>query len=315
MLQDEAVAATNDDAASCKCSAVRLGYWNDPYVELLAKPSDRKPPEINRGYYARVHGVQSLLRQFLEVTRYQCQVVNLGAGFDTTFWNLADRGQLPRKWIETDFETVTSRKVHLIRSKKKLLEKISTSDKVEFTRTDIHSSVYHLVGADLRNVETLEKKLEECAIDRTVPTAFVAECVLVYVPSAASSALVAWIAAKFQTTFFLNYEQVNMADKFGEVMVENLKTRGCPLVGVEHCKNLDSQKMRFLGNGWEGADGLDVMTLYKTLPQADVQRIEKLEFLDDHEMLKQLCEHYCIVWSYKDPEKTGLSDISLKHRH
>ena len=38
--------------------------------------------------------------------------------------------------------------------------------------------------------------------------------------------------------------QVNMLDRFGEVMVENLKVRGCALAGVAHCVNLDSQKNR-----------------------------------------------------------------------
>jgi len=65
---DEAVRATNDDAASCKRSAVQLGYWTDPYIQFVTKASERKPPEISRGYYARVKGVQGLVRQFLEVS-------------------------------------------------------------------------------------------------------------------------------------------------------------------------------------------------------------------------------------------------------
>ena len=66
---DEAVRATNDDAASCKRSAVQIGYWSDPYIQFVTKASERKPPEISRGYYARVKGVQGLVRQFLEVSR------------------------------------------------------------------------------------------------------------------------------------------------------------------------------------------------------------------------------------------------------
>jgi len=66
---DEAVRATNDDAASCKRSAVQIGYWSDPYIQFVTKASERKPPEISRGYYARVKGVQGLVHQFLEVSR------------------------------------------------------------------------------------------------------------------------------------------------------------------------------------------------------------------------------------------------------
>lgn len=68
MSQDEAVRETNDDAASCKYAAVHLGYWKDPYIDLFTKAGNRKAPEINRGYYARVHGIRSLLLQFLKVT-------------------------------------------------------------------------------------------------------------------------------------------------------------------------------------------------------------------------------------------------------
>jgi [phosphatase 2A protein]-leucine-carboxy methyltransferase len=64
---DEAVRSTNDDAASCKRSAVELGYWSDPYIQFLTKTGDRKPPEISRGYYARVSGIRGLVRQFIKV--------------------------------------------------------------------------------------------------------------------------------------------------------------------------------------------------------------------------------------------------------
>ena len=67
--RDDAIRATNDDAASCKRSAVQRGYWSDPYIQYVTKASEHKPPEISRGYYARVKGVQGLIRQFLEVSR------------------------------------------------------------------------------------------------------------------------------------------------------------------------------------------------------------------------------------------------------
>ena len=65
--QDEEVQSTNDDAAASKRLAVQLGYWKDPYIQYFAKPSPRKPPELSRGYYARVKGIEVLVKQFLEV--------------------------------------------------------------------------------------------------------------------------------------------------------------------------------------------------------------------------------------------------------
>lgn len=66
-VSDEAVQATNDDASECKRCAVQLGYWIDPYIQFFVKATDRKAPEINRGYYARIMGVWSLLEKFLKV--------------------------------------------------------------------------------------------------------------------------------------------------------------------------------------------------------------------------------------------------------
>lgn len=64
---DEAVQATNDDASICKRSAIQLGYWNDPFLQYFMRgPVIRKPPEINRGYYARTYGVYRLILKTLE---------------------------------------------------------------------------------------------------------------------------------------------------------------------------------------------------------------------------------------------------------
>lgn len=64
---DEAVISTNDDASECKKFAVRVGYWKDEYIGFFVKNADRKQPEINRGYFARVNGIQSCVDKFLQV--------------------------------------------------------------------------------------------------------------------------------------------------------------------------------------------------------------------------------------------------------
>lgn len=66
---DEAVQLTNDDATECKQSAVQLGYWQDPYLFYFARSAERKPPEINRGYFARKRGIELLVEKFLKVRR------------------------------------------------------------------------------------------------------------------------------------------------------------------------------------------------------------------------------------------------------
>ncbi|XP_020938171.1 leucine carboxyl methyltransferase 1-like isoform X1 [Sus scrofa] len=95
---DEGVRGPCEDASLCKRYlrgagrfAVSIGYWQDPCIPHLVRLSKaRKAPEINRGYFAHVHSVSQLIKAFLRKTGCNCQILNLGAGMDTTFWRLKD---------------------------------------------------------------------------------------------------------------------------------------------------------------------------------------------------------------------------------
>lgn len=124
-MDDEGVRGTCEDASLCKRFAVSIGYWHDPYIEHLVRQSkERKAPEINRGYFARVHGVSQLIKAFLRKTECRCQILNLGAGMDTTFWKLKDEGLLPNKYFEVDFPMIVTRKLHTIKNKPLLFRPI-----------------------------------------------------------------------------------------------------------------------------------------------------------------------------------------------
>lgn len=70
MSFDEGVVATNNDATNCKRFAVKLGYWSDPYIQYFVKSAERRPPEINRGYYARTETIKLLVQRFLQVSYF-----------------------------------------------------------------------------------------------------------------------------------------------------------------------------------------------------------------------------------------------------
>uniref|UniRef100_A0A8C5QW51 Leucine carboxyl methyltransferase 1 n=1 Tax=Leptobrachium leishanense TaxID=445787 RepID=A0A8C5QW51_9ANUR len=323
--------------------AVSAGYWKDPYIQYFVRQAkERKAPEINRGYYARVQGVHQLLRAFLRTTECNCQVINLGAGLDTTFWKLKDENLLPTKFFEVDFPAIVSRKLYHIKSKPPLSKPIMESHSGEslliavtrglfstlrfryrtavevsiffLPRPDAHSldsSRYSIIGADLRNLKDLEERLKRFSLDTQLPTVLMAECVLVYMSPEQSSGLLKWVADTFPTAMFINYEQVNMGDRFGQIMIENLQRRQCHLSGVDACQSLESQMQRMLSSGWEAADAWNMVTVYGHLPQEDIQRIEKLEFLDEKELLDQLLLHYCISWATKDALHLGLARITF----
>ncbi|XP_072273680.1 leucine carboxyl methyltransferase 1 isoform X2 [Pyxicephalus adspersus] len=278
---DEAVRGTCDDASICKRFAVSVGYWKDPYMQYFVRQAkERKAPEINRGYYARVQGVSQLLCAFLKKTECNCQIIKLGAGLDTTFWRLKDENLLPKKYFEVDFPAIVSRKLHNIKSKPPLSKPIMEThngDSLLIDAYSLDSARYSILGADLRNLKDMEEKLKKVGMDPQLPTLLVAECVLVYMSPEKSASLLKWAGDTFPTAMFVNYEQMD----------------------------------RLLSNGWEAADAWDMIRVYSSLPQNDVARIEKLEFLDERELLEQLLLHYCISWGTKDSLHLGLAEITF----
>ncbi|EEZ98354.1 leucine carboxyl methyltransferase 1 [Tribolium castaneum] len=294
-MNDEPVMATNDDASECKRGAVQLGYWQDSYIPYFVRQIEKRAPEINRGYYARVKGVERYIKSFLKKAGPASQIVNLGAGFDTLYWRLKDQGVYIANYVEIDFPTVTARKCYAIKRNKQLLERIHEQDgEVKLSATDLHAGNYHCMGADLRNISQVESKLQQAEVSFSTPTLFIAECVLVYIENDCVNRLLAWIASKFKSALFVNYEMCNMNDTFGDVMLGNLRARGCNLAGISFCKSLETQKGRFLDNNWQGAKAWDMVQIYYDLPASERQRIEKIEFLDEQELLIQLFQHYCI---------------------
>ncbi|XP_020938173.1 leucine carboxyl methyltransferase 1-like isoform X3 [Sus scrofa] len=121
---DEGVRGPCEDASLCKRYlrgagrfAVSIGYWQDPCIPHLVRLSKaRKAPEINRGYFAHVHSVSQLIKAFLRKTGCNCQILNLGAGMDTTFWRLKDEDLLPSTSWKVDVAGITTRKLHSIKT-------------------------------------------------------------------------------------------------------------------------------------------------------------------------------------------------------
>lgn len=308
--QDDGVMATNDDASHCKRFAVHLGYWKDSYIQHFAKLGERKTPEINRGYYARVKGMEKILIQFLQLTKRQCQVINLGAGFDTRFWQLKEAGLSPKVFFEVDFGAVTSRKCMAIRRRKPLQTFFDGQD-VQFGPEELHAKDYHLIAGDIRNVTELDQKFTSCGLDRSLPTILITECVLIYLNPKEAELVIKWAATSFKNAVFLNYEQVNMGDTFGQVMIKNLKSRHCDLQGALACPTLDSQIGRFKRLSWPNANALNMSTVYQHLPYEDRERIERIEMLDEVNLFYQLSSHYCISWAFKDDKQTGFESLGF----
>lgn len=180
----------------------------------------------------------------------------------------------------------------------------------ETQHTDLHCGDYHLVGADIRQWAEFKAKLDSVGIDTTLPTLFLAECVLVYMSVDQSAQLLKNISDYFDTVVFVNYEQVRIKDAFGSVMEKNLEQRGIQLPGLPACNDVETQRERFLSNGWKDVTVIDMNIVYKKLlPQDEVDRIERIEHLDEMELLRQLLDHYCIGYAVNDKSEKYVSRL------
>ena len=59
--------------------------------------------------------INQLLSKFLKLAGEECQVVSLGAGFDTLYWQLEQEGRRPKVFVEVDFFTVTAKKCFCVK--------------------------------------------------------------------------------------------------------------------------------------------------------------------------------------------------------
>ncbi|GMF10877.1 unnamed protein product [Phytophthora lilii] len=266
---DGAVRDTAADASLCKLSASQLGYYADMFVQFFVKAPSRRMPIINRGYYARVAAVETLVRRFLAAAGPRKQVVILGAGLDTMFFRLRAAELLAGcEYFELDFPDVTMQKVSAIKRRKPLNALLGLGATQDFMAavgsgyTELNVPGYHLLPCDLRDLEATTAKLEAAGIDRNLPTLFVSECVLIYMEAKFSKQLVSWAAGYFDDVSFALYEQILPDDAFGRVMMANIKARGCDLLSIHDFPTVEAQIARFTEHSYEVAQCWDMNKIY-----------------------------------------------------
>ncbi|KAG7387840.1 Leucine carboxyl methyltransferase 1 [Phytophthora pseudosyringae] len=316
---DGAVRETASDASLCKLSASQLGYYADPFVQFFVKAPSRRMPIINRGYYARVAAVEALVRQFLGAADAQKQVVILGAGLDTMFFRLKSGGLLANcEYFELDFPDVTMQKVSTIKRRNPLNGLLGLGATQDFMAavssgyTELNVPGYHLLPCDLRDLDATTAKMEAAGIDRSIPTLFVSECVLIYMEAKFSTQLVNWSSSYFDDVSFALYEQILPDDAFGKVMMANIKARGCDLQSIRDFPTVEAQIARFTEHHYEVAQCWDMNRIYyHYLDPAERAKRERLEIFDELEEFHLLQAHYCVVVASKKASTPAAHALAL----
>lgn len=296
---EAAIRATNDDAFSSKLAALHAGYFRDPHLETLfrhshtAKPA--RPPVINRGTFARVVLKRTVLDAFSALHASRCQIVSLGAGFDTApFYSGALR------FVELDLPEVVCTKVQLAGE---LLDAVY--DHVRVTDRSVSARKngeagrchYELRACDILNIGSVTEALSSAGIDPSLPTLILAEIVLVYLPPNAADMLLTHLHNHFtKTRAVLLLEHTNLHDPFGETMARNIASRGCPLLGLSKYPTIGSLKDRFRGAGFGNVRAETMMDAFEARFSAQQKRdLQKVEMLDEVEEFRLLLRHYVVL--------------------
>ena len=292
MSDIEGVQSTSNDALKTKISCVLCNYYQDPFILYMEPGMNHKKflPLMNRGTYCRVYAINTKLHEILnnmkKLEEYKDSKINiiiLGSGFDTTYFNLMHEGYKNIEVYEYDYKKIIDKKLQII-SKYKQLSEIINKNK----------NNYHLIDCDITNNKLFSESLNKISNKENDLTIVICECLLVYIDKAVTIEMLSTINNKFNNVCLLEYDLIGPYDPFGKEMVDNLKSRDIILRGFNEVKDIKDQINRLKEAKFEDVNIVDMFYVYfKFLPIQDRKRIERLELMDEFEELNLLQKHAC----------------------
>ena len=264
-----------------------------------------------------------------DTVKYAKQVINLGSGYDTSWWclvgNNASRDGKEEstkrsrvKWYDVDFAEVTRRKIKTIEKHEALREPLGVYH-FERDGSELRStSGYNLVSADLRDAEELKDMLLEARVDWQLPTLFVTEVALSYLNGEKCEQVLRLCATcdgdkssdrvsikegndsikLAANRAIVSYEAMRLNDEFGRRMCKNVREqRGTPFLALEEengsrvdCASVEAM---FLRCGFDSVKCRKMTECQDVLlSREEIYRAERLEMLDEREEFNLIQSHY-----------------------
>ncbi|PXF45164.1 Leucine carboxyl methyltransferase 1 [Gracilariopsis chorda] len=288
----------------------------------------RRPPIINRGTYARMLLKETLVEAFLRHSREAgkvAQIISLGAGFDTHPFELSDNAKmLPQfHYVELDFPQVVKDKITLMdstfsgkdsvftactcqkeqssasgiihRKEHPTAENTADTSKDQSPQLREEASLYSMKGVDLRDIEELSSVVDGLDVHPEAPTLILAEIVLVYMQPQDSDKLISFFSNRFTgSRAFMTIEHTLQESEFGRQMVQNIASRGSPLLGLNCYPSIRSQEARFKKLGWHHVRAQSLLEAFEKRIQNRLA-LNKIEMLDELEEWRLIMTHYCVV--------------------
>ncbi|KRX07682.1 hypothetical protein PPERSA_11231 [Pseudocohnilembus persalinus] len=303
---DLPVQDTNAQALQAKLSAVQKGYFQDHFAGDFVLPGPKRDIIMHRGYWARQNIFKVLVERYLSIDpETEKQIISLGCGYDTLFFNLNLEEKYNAKhnkyvFYEVDLEEVVKKKIAKINNspnmKKYYPELIDKNDKQTNT---LMGDRYRIFPCDLTHLDDFKAKLEKYGVDFSKPTFVFAECVLTYIESQYTNNILQFLQQSFDQVMLMDYEMCNPQTPFGKQMVKNFQLKGCPLKGIHDYPTIESQIERLKKMNYNEIEIYDMLTIYnQCCDQNERHLIEKLELLDEFEEWNIFQQHYFISLAF-----------------
>lgn len=201
------------------------------------------------------------------------------------------------KYIEVDFQEITTQKIATIKENPELEKLIFKEESPKYESEDtLLGPRYKLIPCDIRETDVLHERLSQAGVDFEAATLVLTECVLCYMENADSAKILNFLTKSFeQNVAIVNFEMIKPNDAFGTTMLDNLESRGCQLLGLKDCPDEEAQVTRMLDAGFKKAHCENMLRIHNgKLDETEKARIEKIELFDEFEEWDLIQSHYCI---------------------
>ena len=199
------------------------------------------------------------------------------------------------RFVEVDSNQVIEHKIKAINESTDLLKECGNV--TQHSNSMFHSDYYHAIAQDAtKSLQLLDKLVNKCQVNKAEPILFIFECVLLYWNEEARINLFYTLNKSFNLCNFVVFDLVNTDDKFSHLMQQSLSEHNTPLLGASSTRTLQDWKQQFEKSGSKHVQVWLMTEVYNHfIDPIEKTRIEKIEFLDEIELLFQLFNHYCLL--------------------